>query len=62
MLLSCAFPRAYLLNGSRYVGASGTQAEPQVNAQQLLLDRYTSARSAVDDAADFGEGGSNGLS
>jgi polyphosphate kinase len=41
--------RAYILNGSRYHVAAGDR--PRLNAQQLLLDWYTSA-PAADSAAD----------
>jgi polyphosphate kinase len=43
--------RAYLLTGSRYHVAAGDSG-PRLNAQQLLLEWYTSA-AATDSAADF---------
>jgi polyphosphate kinase len=42
--------RAYILNGSRYHVAAG-EGGPRLNAQQLLLDWYTSA-AAADSTAD----------
>jgi len=42
--------RAYILNGSRYHVAAG--GGPSLNAQQLLLEWYTSA-AAAGNIADF---------
>jgi hypothetical protein len=43
--------RAYILTGSRYHVAAG-DGGPRLNAQQQLLELYTSA-AAADNAADF---------
>ena len=42
--------RAYVLADDRYVRTAAIPGESRVNAQQLLLDGYTSRRSASDDA------------
>ena len=54
--------RAYVLTDGQYVGANATPGAPRMNAQQLLLERYTSPQAAPDDAAELGENAPAGLS
>jgi polyphosphate kinase len=46
--------RAYVLTGDRYV-APRAVGDERVDAQQQLLELYTSARSAADESGDFTE-------
>ena len=49
--------RAYVLSDGRYAPTSVAPGESRISAQQLLLDSYTSARSAPDETVEVGAGG-----